>query len=578
MNKTVKFSDKKVFGQIAFLLQPCMIAIIVVAFLYMLIFWSLNKGVSIDEGYYLLGYLSAQQIGPAMSDFHNIVRTVFSFIPEDAVLSLRISRVIITIIALLFFLRASRRWLNRQYNIRVDRLLYFSLGLLSGTMCFAYASPVIYYDNIQLIIYLFVFALFFETGLTAKAYKKYLFIVIIGFLLVFSLTNYASSGLFISGMILLLLLIYNYPSLRKVILAYGFIFIGLIVGILIYSLFINDFFGFFEDAFWAFSNSAKSAKAKYDTGGQLLVFLNYFKDLAITYAPLLILILAYLFFIRKQLVNRIILNIGFGLMLVYFTYRLSGYFTNLLLFPIVLLAADTMISMFKKKEHPELSKNLVFILLLLALPIFAVAGSNQRLEMKMIYFMPFWFLAYFMLLVVLKKYLNPKQIPVFHYSFIITFFIIFFSQGFLKHIHYNYSIKRSTHLIENAERLTNIGVSEYQQGFYENGIEQLKKAGFKPGDEVLAFYETFMLVYAAGGYVPHRLTYSAEFFVASKDNLPPQKADFMIINEYQIPMIEEFLADTDWNFPDGYNRVELGTDGQNLTNMGYNYILFSTHR
>ena len=189
--------------------------------------------------------------------------------------------------------------------------------------------------------------------------------------------------------------------------------------------------------------------------------------------------------------------------------------------------------------------------------------------------MPFWFLAYVILVAEFQKYFEPKRLFRYHYVFIIVFFVVFAAQGFLKHIHYNYSIKRSTHLIANAVRFTNIGVSEYQCNFYENGIRELKKAGFKPGDNILAFYETYMLVYAAGGYVPKKLNYSAEFYVTDANNIPTERVNFMIINEYQIPMMETYLADTDWNFPEGYNRVALGTDGQNLTNMGYNYILFS---
>jgi hypothetical protein len=194
--------------------------------------------------------------------------------------------------------------------------------------------------------------------------------------------------------------------------------------------------------------------------------------------------------------------------------------------------------------------------------------------MKMVYFMPFWFLAYFILLAEFKKYFESPKARTWHTVFVVVFFVVFGAQGFLKHIHYNYSIKRSRHLVENSERFTNIGVSEYQCNFYENGIDQLKKAGFKKGDEVLAFFETHMLVYMAGGYVPMRLMYSADFFVLSEDNIPKEKVKYIIIDESEISMMAEFLSITNWQFPESYNRVDLGTDGHNLTQLGYNYILF----
>ena len=86
-----------------------------------------------------------------------------------------------------------------------------------------------------------------------------------------------------------------------------------------------------------------------------------------------------------------------------------------------------------------------------------------------------------------------------------------------------------------------------------------------------------MLVYMAGGYVPHRLTYSADFFVLSDDNIPQEKVKFIIIDEGEIDLISEFLSRTNWGFPKSYERIDLGTDGHNLTQLGFNYILFSAH-
>jgi hypothetical protein len=164
----------------------------------------------------------------------------------------------------------------------------------------------------------------------------------------------------------------------------------------------------------------------------------------------------------------------------------------------------------------------------------------------------------------------------YQYILLVTVSIVFVFQGFLKHPHYNYSIKRSKYPIENAVRLNHIKVSKYQKDFYERGINALANQGFKPGNRVLAFYETYLLVYAAGGYAADGLTYWAYNFTSDRSNIPDTKINFIIIDESEIELMTDFLSSTDWEFPESYSRTVLGTDGHNLTQLGYNYILFSS--
>ena len=162
MINTKKISGQKIFRFLFRLLQPDIMALGVVSLLYALIFWSINRGVSVDEGYYLLGYLADQPIKYTLTDFHNIVKSMFFFLPEDNALHLRIIRVVLTLLALYYFTRSSYNWLREEYPIALNRLTYFSLSYLTGTLCFAYASLILYYDNIEMILYLISFGLVFK--------------------------------------------------------------------------------------------------------------------------------------------------------------------------------------------------------------------------------------------------------------------------------------------------------------------------------------------------------------------------------------------------------------------------------
>lgn len=571
------FSSKnRIFRLLKSLLNPGNIAWLLVLLLYFLIFWSINKGISIDEGFYLLGYLKNQQIGYFFSDFHYIVKTLFYPITEDNVLFLRILRVVLTILVLYLFIYSSYKWLITRYKSPVQKSMFYSFGFLAGTLCFSYASNVFYYDNIQLFFYLVSLFLFFIYSITASKVIKSSLLLLVGFIIAFALTNYFFSGIFLFLIFVSLLVINDHKSIKDIIIKCSTIVLGLIIGIIIYSLFIRNWFDFFEDAFWTINNFSKSERSKYNYSGQISILIKYLINFAKVYLPVIILLSIYLSLIYTKILKRVILNLVFGVILVFLTYNYSKYFSNILLLPILLLFIDSYIVILLEKTKPFFTSNITIMLILIATPLLAILGTDQRLEMKMVYYMPWWALAYFIILEEFKQYINSKRIKVYHYTFIITFTIVFLSQGFLKHIHYNYSIKRSTYYIKNAERLKNIGVSEYQQKFYENGISELKKAGFTKGDEILAFYETFMLVYVAGGYIPNQLLYSAKSFVSDDDNIPQNKVKYIIIDESQISMIEEFLSQTDWDFPKSYNQSQLGTDGHNLTQLGYHYILFSS--
>ena len=253
----IKLFGHKIFRLINRLFQPDVIALGAATFLYGLIFWSVNRGVSIDEGFYLMGYLKDQALGPFFTDFHNIVRFFIFFLPDDDVLGLRITRVVLTIIAIFIFTKTSYKWLKQEYDIPVSKLLYYSLGFLAGAMCFSYASPVLYYDNIQPIIYLFSFALFFGIFTSPHEITKYIYALLLGFLLVFSLTNYITSGLFLTGIMFLFIGYFASPHGKTIIKHFLLIIGGMVLGIVFYSLFINDFWEFLNDAFYTYQNFCK---------------------------------------------------------------------------------------------------------------------------------------------------------------------------------------------------------------------------------------------------------------------------------------------------------------------------------
>ena len=452
------------------MLKPGIIASGLSVFLYGLIFWSVNRGVSVDEGYYLLGYLADQPIKYALTDFHHIVRATFFFLPEDNALLLRIIRVILTLSALYFFAHSSIKWLRKEYPVQINKLAYFSLSFLTGTLCFAYASPVLYYDNMQMIIYLVSFAFIFEILLDRRPFIRLLYAFLLGFLLIFALTNYLPAGVFLFIMVILILGIFLRPvysgALRTLFVVLG----GFVTGLIVYHFFIHDIRDVAEGIMGIYTSASDFEVTKYETGGQFSIIVRYFTDLFITLLPIVIGSTFY-FFLRKY-INKyaILFDIFFLVITAFLVYSLSFDFSNVILLPIVVaMTAYVFENKFSVKGKIPV-KNIILLCIFLAVPLLGVLGSNQLLARKMFFFMPFWFLALYYFLAEFRKS-RVKTIPdKYQYLLILTVSIVFFFQGFIRHPHYNYSIRRSKYPIENAVRFKGIKVSQYQNSFYFGGI------------------------------------------------------------------------------------------------------------
>jgi hypothetical protein len=428
----------------------------------------------------------------------------------------------------------------------------------------------------QMIIYLLAFAFIFEILLDRKAFTSILFSFLLGFLLIFALTNYLPAGIFLVLMIMLIMLLYVRPVLYKALKVLLTIMGGFVTGLIVYHFFIHDIKDVAEGIMGIYTSASDFEVTKYETGGQFSIIVRYFTDLLITLLPIVIGSTFY-FFLRKY-INKytILFDIFFLVITAFLVYWLSFDFSNVILLPIVVAMTTYLFENKFRVKGKAPAKSIILLCIFLAVPLLGVLGSNQLLARKMFFFTPFWFLAlYFFMAQFRVIHIKPMLIK-YQYLLILTVSIVFFFQGFIRHPHYNYSVRRSKYPIENAVRFKGIRVSEYQHSFYENGIRALGENGFRPGENVLAFYETYMLVYAAGGYVPDGLTYWAYHFASDAENIPEKKVDFIIIDESEIGLMTEFLSQTDWDFPASYKRTDLGTDGHNLTQMGFNYVLFSS--
>jgi len=561
----------KLFENFNFQSFSGILLIILSIFLYSFMFRKLFWHAFGDEGFILLGYQKNQILYPMLlNESFLIVRNIFPFLSEDPIIELRLISLLLNIISLFIFSVASFRWLRTNFNNSINPPMFFGLFLISGLICQPW-PPTLHYNSIQLILYLFILSFFLLFDICEKRYLKRIFAIMCGFLLIFSIFNYVSSGLLL--FLVVLILGYLFINKKHIKYFYGYLFLGVFSGFVFYHFKIRNLSSYFSDLVFAFNNLNSS----HTPSNFAWNVLDFIKNLAFFYLPIFLvyLVIRFLFrtyrilFIRYFLpviITGIFLYLKFNtvtfrhnifflffliFILVYYiiefkfgqffykflyvilfgiiitlSYKYSGNFGTYLLFlPWGLILTDIIL---KKKNI--LNWERIFILFIITcIPIFGEFGTNLTLDKKLSMFSPVYAFLFFLLLQWNKESINSIR----YYSYILIFLIINLS------LHYHlgfYSFKKgyldyqtAKYYVLNAEREKNIIFSEFDKLRYEEIIDILKKNGFRKGDEILASGVDYTIVYIAGGFSAKPFIYGQGQFDdnINRDFLP----SFIIIPE-----------------------------------------------
>ena len=569
----IKF-DKNKLIDVSLIIMSALITVMV----YLVVLLTINRGTSCDEGYYLLSYLPEQPIGWGISQFFYMVRSL-GLDANDNALTLRYLRFALSFISLLFFSITSYRYLVVQFKSTINKYLYVSLVMLAGVLAYTFASPVLYYDNIQAILYFIVFGCLF-LSLDSKFLFSAICQVLSGFAIVFAVFNYLPSGL----LLLIIYLFISFISIRtQKIYSYTwnliFIVSGIILGLIFYHYAVHNLFDTFQIIQTSF-NTAQSGITSHDNSSLIFKALMYIVQLVLSLIFFFIPGLSYFYLVNKNSGNRtaiwVIQLLYLSVYLFLLTQRVlfTTYYSHIIILPVSLLIAEILLNSFYAKKFSIDFRLLLLILTFWLIPLAGAFGTNQLLSAKALFFMPFWVVLFALIYSVyglVNKYLKLCLYLVIWVSLVVTTYM---HLGYFTRFQYYYTPTSSKYELTGNERFKSIQVAEWQKNFNENAFNILKSNGYSKGDKILAFYDNFITVYAVGAFVPQKLYYQFEVFAANKKNIPANRVDYILIIKEQEKPMADFLKDTNWDFPAGYDRFDLGKASQNLPSEGYNSILF----
>ena len=538
---------------IGFVLKYGILAWMAAAIVWYLIVSTLHRGVSCDEGYYLMGYLRDQTIGGQASDFHALVRTLCRPFPDDDIMVFRYIRLFLNLLALVVFAMSSFRWLSQKKGMSMSCWVYYPLVALSGAMSFTFATPTISYDSIELILALLIATLLFVQLSASREWMRCLCGFGIGLLLWYAFVNYPPAGLCLA---LLLAIVYwienDEKKWKEVLLA----LVGLVVAMLVQHYFVHDLRMWFSDmANTIVSTFTEKSKSGHDSGSLLSAMLLTVGKQLLIFVPT---VAVFTLLLKKVTLPKwlqwTIVLVACGALLVF--RRVYHLYGTLLLFPVVLMLAKVLSQPDSKMGELLLNKDMLVVLVFVAIPLAGVFGTNQSIMSKAVIFTPFWLLAYCLLLTKVEA----TKVVGLNLVFMVMLFAGYVYLGNFQRFHYYYTPRSSKYELTGALRPQKVWVSQYQQAYFHDVLDSLQKAGCKVGDRYMAFGENQMAVYLAGGLINGRLPYHWwQYKVFEKE---PPKAFIFFKNE-EADVIEYFKQ-SEWGFPEGYRRMELRKMSENM--------------
>ncbi len=518
-----------------------------------LIVSTLHRGISCDEGYYLMGYLRGQNIEGQATVFHAIVRALCRPFTDDNIMVFRYLRLMMNALALLAFGISSFHWLSRKKEMAVSGWTYYPFVALVGAMSFTFATPTISYDSLELILALLISSSLFVQLSTKRNWLRSLCGFVTGFLMWFTFVNYPSAGVCLT---ILFVVVYwcetEEGKWKGLVLA----LVGVVAAVIVQHFFIYDIMNWGSDMAKMFVTTfTEESKSGHDSGSLVSAMLLTIGKLLLIFVPVVLVVTLLLkkVALPKWLRLAIVLLMCAVLLVVRGIYHLYG---TLLLFPVALMLSKVLSQPDAKIGKMLFNKDVLLMLIFVAVPLAGVFGTNQSIMSKAVIFAPFWLLAYFLL----STKLDAKPTAGLNLVFMVMLFAGYVYLGNFERYHYYYTPRSSKYELADVLRPQKVLVSQYQQAYYHDVLDSLQMAGCKAGDRYMAFGENQMAVYLAGGFIDGRLPYHWwQYKVFEKE---PPKAFIFFKNEEAD--VVEYFKQAEWGFPEGYRRMELRKMSENM--------------
>lgn len=441
-------------------------------------------------------------------------------------------------IALLFLLVSSGIYLHRRFSEkRIYPYLAMSAMYLLIGVCVC-PNVVFSWDDVIFILVTIIFALCLLFSVANNRITKYVCIILIGMVALFTLLCNAPAGSMVIVLCVIFLIFEERPSIKHSVRVLFCGLGGVLIGLAVSHFFIinlHDIYSFFLENILDTTNKDQAAAHGLTT--VILVIILDIRDLIIT--MLVLCGITYISVLCQKRFGKSWLTLA--LALVCFCIVHKWQVRPQITISAILCWYTFMFLLYHLKHKAIKRHELFLIIFAFILPIMAVFGTNTSIIRKPLSCTSasWGFLLFFL------YYLSRQEVRKYALFgiIIITFIIIEPSRIMFKsNEEYHFDI---------GAPVARMNLNVNQKAFYDEVYEELADKGYIPGqDTILGFCFNDMTILAMNAIPYTNDQQPAEFLKHDLKNLPAP--NYMILTEWDSIVLYNRLSELEWGFPEGY--------------------------
>ena len=544
---------KKISIHKSFILGITLIALI--SILYVIRIFGARSGIDslYDEGYLLLKLWEARnEIGQQGASQWPVM--VFKLLGSDMsanLLYLRYVEITLQILSVLYLIRAVYKWYSYSQCNNKNSFLFgisFILLLQYPTL----GALFIYYNPIQQLLFNLIIAnvIFYQS---TNEVTKPVYLLLAGLCSFLSFIVILPSGVVVTLLIFIYLFVMNDYDVRKTFIQSIFYVLGIVIAAILYHFFVNNLLLVYNEMKEVAGTITKTGRG-YDIFTFIIKYLVYFKDILLSILPL-IFAFGLSVFVNKY--NKILSILFFVISIVLINFYwpwAKAMYSTMILFPALI---GFVVYVFSRNIHKPILFLLIF---LLVFPFLGLLGTNVYYGGKIVWFFISWSIVP---LIVISSKLKSKFIENHKHFFILSVLVLylFFPVRSL------FDRDDNKYLFDKYNQISDIKITQSQLIYFNRVDSIITNYGYKPNMHYMFSTQLdHMTIYVLNAR-PNSTYFQPMDFVVDDNSFKLIKPEFLFLTKYDLDVAGQKLINSNWGFPDAYDKYYVGTP--ETVNTGY---------
>lgn len=527
--------------------------IAVISIMYVIRFLGAHIGIDslYDEGYLLLKLWEVRnEIGQqGVSQWPVLVFKLLGSDMSANLLYLRYVEITLQILSILYLIIAVYKWYSYA---QCNNKIYFLFGT-SFILLLQYptlGAMFINYNSIQQLLFNLIIAnvIFYQS---TNEITKPVYLLLAGLCSFLSFMVILPSGVVVALLILIYLFVINDYDVRKTFSQSVFYILGIVIAAILYHFFVNNLLLVYNEMKEVAGTITKTGRG-YDIFTFILKYLVYFKDILLSILPLL-LAFGLSVFLNKhnKILSILVFVISIVLINVYWPWAKAMYST-MIIFPALV---GFVVYVYSKNIHKPILFLLIF---LLVFPFFGLLGTNVYYGGKIGWFFISWSIIP---IILISSKLKSKFLDNHKHFFILSVLVLymFFPVRSL------FGTDNNKFLFDKYNQISGIKITQSQLNYFNRVDSIISKYGYKPNKHYMFSTQLdHMTIYVLNAR-PNSTYFQPMDFVVDENSFKLIKPEFLFLTKYDLDVAGQKLINSNWGFPDAYDKYYVGTPETAIT-------------